>query len=254
MLQEFHDTPSGGHAGIKRTLVRLAANFFWPGMRQSVINYIAQCTICQQIKSATTVPAGLLQPLPIPEAVWDDITMDFITALPVSRGMTTILVVVDHLSKYIHLGALPANFTAAKVAELFVEIVVKHHGFPKSIVSDRDPVFVSTFWRRLFELSGTKLSMSSSYHPQTDGQTEVVNRGLEQYLRAFVQDNPKTWLFFLCWAEFITIAVSIAVCKCPLFRHCMGAHLLPFLTILEPLRLFKLLMTFLHNATNCSEP
>ena len=95
--------------------------------------------------------------------------MDFITALPVPRGMTTILVVVDRLSKYIHLGALPANFTAAKVAELFVEIAVKHHGFPKSIVSDRDPVFVNTFWRRLFELSGTKLSMSSSYHPQTNG-------------------------------------------------------------------------------------
>ena len=128
--------------------------------------------------------------------------MDFITALPVSRGMSTILVVVDRLSKYIHLGALPANFTVAKVAELFMEIVVKHHGFPKSIISDRDPIFVGTFWQCLFELSGTKLSMSSSYHSQTDGQTEVVNRGLEQYLRAFVQDNPKTWLFFLCWAEF----------------------------------------------------
>ena len=76
-----------------------------------------------------------------------------------------------------------------------MDIVVKHHGFPKSIVSDRDPVFVSSFWQRLFELSGTKLSMSSSYNPQTDGQTEVVNRGLEQYLRAFVQDNPKTWFF-----------------------------------------------------------
>ena len=97
--------------------------------------------------------------------------MDFITALPVSRGMSTILVMVDRLSKYIHLEALQANFIAAKVAELFVEIVVKHHGFLKSIVSDRNPVFVSTFWRRLFELSGTKLSMSSSYHPQTDGQT-----------------------------------------------------------------------------------
>ena len=95
--------------------------------------------------------------------------MDFITALPVSRGMSTILVVVDRLSKYIHLGALPANFTVAKVAELFMEIVVKHHGFPKSIVSDRDPIFVGTFWRCLFELSGTKLSMSSSYHPQMDG-------------------------------------------------------------------------------------
>ena len=95
--------------------------------------------------------------------------MDFINALPVSLGMSTILIMVDRLSKYIHLRALPANFTTAKVAELFVEIVVKHHGFPKSIVSDCDPVFVSTFWRLLFELSGTKLSMSSSYHPQTDG-------------------------------------------------------------------------------------
>ena len=82
---------------------------------------------------------------------------------------------VDHLSKYIHLRALPADFTTSKVAKLFMEIVIKHHGFPKSIVSDRDQVFVSAFWLCLFELSGTKLSMRSSYHSQTDGQTEVVN-------------------------------------------------------------------------------
>ena len=82
--------------------------------------------------------------------------MDFVTTLPVSRRMSTILIVVDRLSKYIHLEALPADFTTAKVAELFVEIVVKHHGFLKSIISDCDPVFVSAFWRQLFELSGTK--------------------------------------------------------------------------------------------------
>ena len=127
--------------------------------------------------------------------------MDFVTVLLVSRGMSTILVVVDRLSKYIHLGALSADFTTAKVAELFVEIVVKHHCFSRYVVSDFDSVFVSAFWRRLFELTSTKLSMSSSYHPQTDGQTELVNRGLDQYLRAFAQDNPKTWLFFLCWAD-----------------------------------------------------
>ena len=155
-------------------------------MRQSVINYISLCYIFQQIKSSTAVPIVLLQPLPIPEAVGEDVTMDFVTVLLVSRGMSIILVLVDHLSKYIHLGALPTDFTAAKVAELFVEIVVKHHGFLRSIISDRDPVFVSAFWKCLFELSVTKLSMSSSYHPQTDGQTKVVNRGLEQYLWAFV--------------------------------------------------------------------
>ena len=114
LLQEFHDTQSGGHAGIKRTLVCLETNFFWPGMRQSVINYISHCPIFQQIKSATTVLAGLLQSLPIPEAVWEDITMDFIIALPVSRGTSSILIVVDRLSKYIHIGALLANFTALR--------------------------------------------------------------------------------------------------------------------------------------------
>ena len=127
--------------------------------------------------------------------------MNFVTALPISRGMGTILVVVDRLSKYIHLKALSADFTTAKVAKLFVGIVVKHHGFPRSIVFYHDLVFVTTFWRHLIELSGTKLSMRSSYHPPTNGQTEVVNQGLEQYLRAFVQNNPKTWLFFLCWAK-----------------------------------------------------
>ena len=169
LLQEFHDTPSGGRAGIKRTLVRLIEKKIWLGMRQSVISYIAHYPICQQIKISTEVPVGLLQLLLIPEAIWEDVTMDFVTALPVSRGISIILVVVDHLSKYVHFGALPPYFIAVKVAELFVDIVVKHYGFPKSILFDRDPVFVSSFWWRLFELSGTKLSMSSSYHPQTDG-------------------------------------------------------------------------------------
>jgi len=202
VISEFHDTPSGGHAGVKRTLVRVAANFYWSGMRKAVENFVGSCLVCQQIKYSTQVPAGLLQPLPIPEKVWEDVTMDFITGLPPSQGSTVIFVVVDRLSKTAHFGALPTSFTASKVAELFVSLVVRHHGYPRSIVSDRDPVFISTFWRKLFELSGTKLAMSSAYHPQTDGQTEVVNRGLEQYLRAFTQHKPSSWVAFLPWAEF----------------------------------------------------
>lgn len=127
--------------------------------------------------------------------------MDFITHLPLSHGFTVILVVVDRYSKGIHLGALPTGFTAFKVAALFMELVCKLHGFSKSIVSDRDPIFVSNFWRELFRLSGTRLRLSTAYHPQSDGQTEVINRVLEQYLRCFVRDRPSSWFPYLALAE-----------------------------------------------------
>jgi hypothetical protein len=128
--------------------------------------------------------------------------MDFITGLPPSKGFSVILVVVDRFSKGVHLGALPAGFIAYKVAELFVSMVCKLHGLPRSIVSDRDPIFISKFWRDLFKFSGTFLRMSSSYHPQTDGQTEVMNHTIEQYLRAFAHVMPSLWATLLPWAEY----------------------------------------------------
>ncbi|MCI21501.1 protein FAR1-RELATED SEQUENCE 5-like, partial [Trifolium medium] len=118
-------------------------------------------------------------PLPIPSQVWEDVSMDFVTGLPPSSGYTVLLVVVDRFSKGIHLGALPTGFTAYKVADLFIAMVCKHHGIPRSIVSYRDHIFISRFWTELFKHSGTLLRMSSSYHPQTDGQTEVMNRTIE---------------------------------------------------------------------------
>lgn len=111
--------------------------------------------------------------------------MDFIEGLPPSNGHTVIMVVVDRLTKYAHFVALKHPFTAITVAKAFVANVVRLHGIPTSIVSDRDQVFINSFWRALFQLQGTKLCMSSSYHPQSYGQTEVVNRTLEQYLRCF---------------------------------------------------------------------
>lgn len=104
--------------------------------------------------------------------------MDFIIGLPMSKGNTVIFVVVDCLTKYAHFRALPTRFTARKVTELFLEIVVKHHGYPRSVVTYRDRIFLNSFWKGLMELSGTKLHHSTIYHPQTDGQTEVVNQGL----------------------------------------------------------------------------
>lgn len=143
-----------------------------------------------------------MQPLPIPAHVWKDISLDFVTGLPASGGYSVLLVVVDRFSKYVHLGALPSHYTAYKVAELFVNMVCKLHGLPKSIVSDRDPIFISKFWSDLFKFSGTLLRMSSAYHPQTDGQTEVTNRTIEQYLRAFVHHKPSLWHRYLPWAEY----------------------------------------------------
>lgn len=168
-LQEFHETPIGGHAGVERTYIRLSANFYWSGMRREVKEFVASCVTCQTIKYSTAAPAGLLQPLEMPERIWEDLALDFIVGLPNSKGNTTILVVVDRLTKYAHFGALSSNFTASKVAELFCNMVIKLHGLPRTLVSDRDPIFTSQFWQRLFELMGTRLQMSSAYHPQTDG-------------------------------------------------------------------------------------
>ncbi|MCH95338.1 hypothetical protein A2U01_0016313, partial [Trifolium medium] len=130
-----------------------------------------------------------------------DISLDFVTGLPPSQGFTVLLVIVDRFTKGIHLGVLHSGFTAYKVAELFVNIYRNHHGMPNNIVSDRDPIFISHFWRDLFKFSGTLLRMSSPYHPQTDGQTEVMNRTIEQYLRAFVHDKPSNWVRFIPWVE-----------------------------------------------------
>jgi len=200
ILLENHATPLGGYLGVAKTTHRLESSFFWSGIRQDTKRFVKECKICQQIKSTTRRPAGLLQPLPIPAGVWEDLSMDFITHLPSSHGFTVILVIVDRYSKGVHLGALPTGFSAFKVASLFLELVCKHHGFPRSIVSDRDPVFLSSFWKELFRLSGTRLRMSTAYHLQTDGQTEVMNRVLEQYLRSFVHSQQTSWYRYLALA------------------------------------------------------
>lgn len=201
LLEEFHSSPIGGHTGAAKTLHRLRQNFDWPTIQKDVRHFVGQCSVCQQTKYETKKPAGLLQPLPIPATAWEDLTVDFITGLPCSHGFTVIMVVVDRYSKGAHFGALLTHYSAFKVVVLFLDCVCKLHGFPRNIVSDRDPVFVSHFWCELFKLSGTKLRMSTAYHPQTDGQTEVLNRTLEQYLRAYVHNHPSHWFRFLSLAE-----------------------------------------------------
>jgi hypothetical protein len=121
--------------------------------------------VCQQARISNTLHAGLLQPLPIPSQVWEDVAMDFITGLPLLFGYTTILVVIDRLTKYAHFFPMKSDYSSKSVAEIFMNNVVKLHVMPKSIVSDRDKVFTSSFWQQLFKLQGTTLAMSSAYHP-----------------------------------------------------------------------------------------
>lgn len=197
LLKEFHNSPGGGHGGIHKTFMRVGANFYWKNMKMDVVDFVKNCVVCQQVKALNVSPYGLLQPLEVPQQIWEELSMDFITHLPSSQGYTTIFVVVDMLSKAAHFGALPTSSMASKVAQLFWDMVGKQHGLPKSIVSDRDSVFLSKFWQDLFHLQGTTLKMSSSYHPQTDGQTEIVNKCIEQYLRCFVSDETHQWHKFL---------------------------------------------------------
>lgn len=225
ILTEYHCSQSAGHPGFERALRRVAGDFYWPQMKKEVKRFMEACVVCQTTKYSTQKPAGLLQPLPVPTQVWVDVSMDFITGLPQSRGYTAIMVVVDRLSKYTHFAALPTRFDALRVAHLFVNTVVRHHGFPKTLVSDRDSVFLNQVWEELMRLSGTKLNFSTAYHPQSDGQTEVRNRGLEQYLRAFAADSPSKWANFLPWAELALNCFHHAGLACLLLRRCTAANL-----------------------------
>lgn len=140
-MEELHGTKIGGHSGVFRTLARIRLRFFWVGMVRDVKEFIGRCQTCQQVKVPSTKPHGLLQPLPIPRAIWEEVGMDFVTGLPKVAGYSVIVVVVDRLSKYCHLGAISAGYTAVTIAEYFIKQIVRLHGVPKTITSDRDKIF-----------------------------------------------------------------------------------------------------------------
>jgi len=200
LISEHHDTPTGGHSGYKKTLQRLKKIAYWKGMKGSVKEYIRQCDPCHRSKYENTFPAGLLQPLPIPEQVWEEILMDFIEGLPRSMCKSSILVVVDRLTKYAHFIPLSHPFTTRTVAIVFVDNIYKLYGLPKVIVSNRNNLFTSEFWREFWSLQRSKLHYSIAYHPQSDGQTEVVNGCLKTYLMCFSSHKPQDWCKWIPWA------------------------------------------------------
>jgi hypothetical protein len=202
IVSTMHDSAIGGHSWFLVTYIRVHQLFAWPKMKSYIKEYVAACCICQQSKPDRAKYPGLLQALLIPDQAWQVISMDFIEALPKSNGADCILMVVDKFSKYGHFIPLAHPYTASKVAHLFMSTVYKLHGLPEAIISDRDRVFTSTFWKELFTMAGTQLRMSSAYHPQSDGQTECVNQCLETFLRCFVHTCPSKWHQWLHLAEF----------------------------------------------------
>lgn len=144
---------------------------------------------------------GLLQPLPVPAGAWQTIRMDFVEGLPFSGGKNCVLVVVDKFSKFSHFIPMKHPFTAASVAKVFMQHVYRLHGMPSVIISDRDKIFTSQLWKALFSIAGVTFSMSSAYHPQSDGQTERVNRCMETFLRCFANVCPGKWVDWIYLAE-----------------------------------------------------
>ena len=203
LLHEYHDTPCAGHLGVNRTTKLIEKDYWWPKLRADVLSHVKSCGPCQRNKGATQRPYGVLQPLSVPDFQWQHISMDFIVHLPKTRsGFTAVLVVVDRLTKMVHLLPTFDTASAEETAALFRDRVFCLHGMPQSIVSDRDVKFTSAFWRELHRLLGITLNMSSAYHPQTDGQTERMNRILEDMLRHFVNRHHDDWDQYLAPAEF----------------------------------------------------
>ncbi len=203
LLYEHHDSQTAGHLGVDKTLTALAAQFWWPQFTDSVRSYVRSCDSCQRNKSSDQAQIGLLQPIPLASRRWSQVTMDLITQLPrTPRGFDAVITFVDHLSKMVHFAPCHTADGAPQVARLFFDHVFRLHGMPRTIISDRDGRFLSKFWQALFKLVGTKLAMSTSFHPQTDGSSERANRTLEDMLRAYTSSRQDDWDLMLSAAEF----------------------------------------------------
>ena len=203
ILEESHRSKLSIHPGATKMYQDLKNLFWWPGMKRDVAQFVYACLTCQKSKVEHQKPAGLMQPLEVPEWKWDSISMDFVTGLPNTvKGYDSIWVIVDRLTKSAHFIPINITYPVAKLADIYVSVIVKLHGIPMSIVSDRDPRFTSEFWKSLQVSLGSKLRLSSAYHPQTDGQTERTIQSLEDLLRSCVLEQGGSWDTYLPLIEF----------------------------------------------------
>ncbi|KAJ0506019.1 putative nucleotidyltransferase, Ribonuclease H [Helianthus annuus] len=193
IVLECHQGALAGHFGREKTTALVRDQFYWPNISKKVTKVLNRCRVCHVAKTRHT-NHGIYTPLPVPVRPWEDVSLDFVLGLPLTqRKKDSIMVVVDRFSKMAHFIPCVKTYDASQVARLYFAEIVRLHGVPKTITSDREVKFVSHFWRTLWKRLGAKLQFSSSYHPQTDGQTEVTNRSVGNFLRSLVGDNPKKW-------------------------------------------------------------
>lgn len=206
LLHDSHDAL--GHFGAKKSLAALSRSFFWTGMAKQVEEYVASCDGCQRHKSRTTRRGGKLHPLPVPPRPFTDVALDFVGPLPSSNGKDLLLTITDRLSGYTWLVACRTKDGAKEIAHIFLEEWIRFFGVPERLVSDRDKLFTSKFWRCIQSRLGTKLQLSTAFHPETDGRSERTNKTVVQVLRQYVSRQQKDWASHLSTGE---LAINLAV-------------------------------------------
>ncbi|XP_076892254.1 uncharacterized protein LOC143543926 [Bidens hawaiensis] len=203
LLDEAHKSKYSIHPGATKMYHDLRGDYWWPGMKREIVKYVERCLTCLQVKAEHQKPYGKIQPLEIPKWKWEHITMDLVTKLPkTSKGFDAIWVIVDRLTKSSHFLPIQESYSSERMAEVYMKEVVSRHGVPVSIVSDRDTRFTSRFCRKLQEELGTRLLISTTYHPQTDGQSERTIQTFEDMLRACIIDFGGSWEKYLSLPEF----------------------------------------------------
>ena len=222
LLAWAHTTPMSGHPGIAGTLPGLQPKYWWQTMAQDVRRYVSSCSICAQSKSPRHLPYGKLHPLPVPQRPWTHIGIDFVTDLPLSHGCTTIRVIVDRFSKACKFLPLPGLPTAIQTAETLFTHVFRNYGIPEDIVSDRGTQFTSRVWQAFMERLGVSVSLTSGYHPQSNGQTERTNQELGQFLRSYCMDRPGEWADVIPWAEYAQNSLRHASTRLMSFQCVLG--------------------------------
>ncbi|GJT08728.1 putative reverse transcriptase domain-containing protein [Tanacetum coccineum] len=203
IMHESHKSKYSVHPGSDKMYQDMKQLYWWPNMKADIATYVSKCLTCLRVKAEHQKPSGLLVQPAIPQWKWENITMDFVTKLPRTQsGNDTIWVIVDRLTKSAHFLPMRETDPMDKLARLYLKEVVTRHGIPVSIICDRDPRFTSNFWRSFQKAMGTRLDMSTAYHPETDGQSERTIQTLEDMLRACVIDFGNGWEGHLPLIEF----------------------------------------------------